>query len=168
LARIVLGILGILAAVGLIVVGALLLAADQGLGAVDAAAEGRTPGTARFDAEDRDYTVSLGSRAREGVQHDARCTVTRADGSTVRLRGDRGGVSINNKTIGEFAGVAGPTAVECAIDERAFNRTSVRFYVAAQREWLRTLGFVVLGAGIVVLLGAVALLLMGVRSRQHA
>lgn len=166
--RIALAIVGILFGVGLAVTGGVALWAEQASGALFNEAEGRAPGTVTFAAEDRDYTVHLGSGARSGLQNDTRCTVTRANESVVELRGDRGGVSVGERTVGTFRGLAGTTRVQCAFVERNLQRASARFYVAPQREWLRTAGFVLIGLGVVGILLSTLLLLSGIRSRRPA
>lgn len=165
MARIVLGALGILIGIGVVALGAGALWSEQAVSAFLNAGEGRSPGTVRFTAEDRDYTVVLGSGGNGPLTRDSRCTVTRANESVVKLRGDRTRVQVNERTIGEFQGIPGTTTVECTFVERDLDLVSARFYVAPQREWLRTLGFVGLGGGVLVILMSVFLILAGVRSR---
>lgn len=103
-----------------------------------AVTEGRAPGTLRFDAEPRRYTVALSAkpdgifdglsrterrqkfRVHDSDASQARCTVTHPGGGTSRVRGDRQTVreSFGNVyiTVGEFDGRAGPTTVDCRFD----------------------------------------------------
>ena len=165
MARIVLGVVGILFGLGIVAVGAGALWSEQAVGAFLNAGEARSPGTVRFTAEKRDYTVFLGSGGNSGLTRDSRCNVTRANESVVKLRGDRTKVSVDERTIGEFEGIPGTTTVECTFAERDLDLVSARFYVAPQREWLRTLGFVGLGGGVIVILVSVFSIFAGVRSR---
>jgi hypothetical protein len=164
--RIVLAVVGILVGVGVLIAGAGALYVEQASGAFLNAGEGRAPGEVRFVAEDRDYTVHLGSGATDSLRNDARCTVRRGNESVVKLRGDRGGVSVSGRTVGTFQGVPGTTRVECTFVERDLDNVSARFYVSPQREWLRTTGFVLIGLGVVVILGSTALIVTGRRPRS--
>ena len=164
--RIVLAIVGILVGVGVLLTGAGALYVEQASGAFFNAAEGRAPGQVRFVAEDRDYTVHLGSGATESLQRDTRCTVRRGNESKVELRGDRGNVSVGGRTVGTFQGVPGTTTVDCKFVERNLQRVSARFYVSPQREWLRTLGFVLIGIGVVVIVGSALLIVAATRGRR--
>jgi hypothetical protein len=155
----------VLLAVAVVVAGAGALWVEQASGAFFNAAEGRAPGQVRFVAEDRDYTISLGSGATDSLTRDTRCSVRRGNESEVELRGDRTGVSVDGRTVGTFRGVPGSTTVECRFVERIVQRASARFYVSPQREWLRTTGFVLIGLGVIGILASVVLLLSGIRSR---
>ena len=163
--RIVLAVVGILIGVGVLLAGAGALYVEQASGAFLNAGEARAPGEVSFVAEDRDYTVHLGSGA-DSLRNDARCTVRRGNESVVKLRGDRGTVSVSGRTVGTFQGVPGTTRVECTFVERDLDNVSVRFYVSPQREWLRTTGVVLIGLGVVVILGSTALIVSGVRARS--
>jgi hypothetical protein len=165
LVRIVLGIVGILGSVGVLVLGVGFLQADTLIGSLDPVARLTAPGSARFDAEERDYTVSFNVRRPESLVNDARCTITHPNESVTRIRGDRQSVSVAGETIGEFEGRGGPTTVACSFAERGPN-TVARIVVAPQREWIRIVGFVLIGAGVVGILVSVALILFGVRARQ--
>ncbi len=100
--------------------------------------EGRAPGSVTFDAEDRRYVVALSAkpgglfdllsrterrrrfRVRESDANEARCRVTRADGSTVQLRGDRQTsaevVGTSYASVGRFDAKPGRTTVSCRFD----------------------------------------------------
>lgn len=166
--RIVLGIVGILVAVGLVVLGAGFLAAESTVGALDPAARGNAPGSVRFDAEQRDYTVAFNMRQADTLVNDARCAITHPDESVTRIRGDRQKVALTGETIGEFEGRGGTTTVECTFVERDLENISARFVVSPQREWIRLAGFAAIGAGVFGLLVSVALILFGVRGRSRA
>jgi hypothetical protein len=73
---------------------------------------------------------------------------------------------VTGETIGEFEGRGGPTTVECTFVERDLENVAARFVVQPQREWVRTVGFVLIGAGIAGLLVSVALILSGMRARS--
>jgi len=163
--RIVLAVLGMLLGAGVVALGGGALYVEQASGAFFNSAEARVPGEVRFVAEDRDYIVSLGSGATDSLARDTRCTVRRGNESEVKLRGDIGAVQIDGRTVGTFQGVPGTTTVECTFVERDLDLVSARFYVAPQREWLRTTGFVFIGFGVLILLGSALLLVSGIRSR---
>jgi hypothetical protein len=163
--RIILGILGMLGAVAVLFVGVGFLQADSLVGSLDPAARGSIPGNLRFDAEERDYTIAFNARRPESLVADARCLVTHDDTSTDTLRGDRQGVSVTGETIGEFEGKGGPTAVACSFVERGPD-TVARIVVTPQREWIRTVGFVLIGAAVVGILVSFALILFGIRARS--
>ena len=149
---------------GIVFVGVGFLQVESTLGALDPAV--RTPilGAARFDADERDYTIAFNARQVEALVRDARCTITHPDESVTRVRGDVQETAITGETIGQFEGKGGPTTVECAFVERGPDASS-RIVVTPQREWIRTVGFIVIGAGVFVLLGSVALLLSGAHAR---
>ena len=166
--RIVLGIVGILVATGVVFLGGGFLAADTTVGSLDPAARGSIPGSVRFDADERDYTVAFNIRRAESLVNDARCTVTHPDESVTRIRGDRQKVSVGGETIGEFEGRGGVTTVDCTFVERDLENISTRFVVTPQREWIRTIGFVLIGVGIFGILASVALILFGLRARSSS
>ena len=163
--RIIAGIVGTLVAVGVILVGVGFLQVESTLGALDPAVRASIPGTARFDAEERDYTIAFNARQAESLVRDARCTIAHPDESVTRVRGDIQETAITGETIGQFEGKGGPTAVECTFVERGPDASS-RIVVTPQREWIRTVGFIVMGAGVFVLLGSVALIMSGARARS--
>jgi len=165
--RIVLGIVGILAAVGVVALGAGFLAVENTVGALDPAARASIPGSVRFDADERDYTVSFNVRRPESLVNDARCTIIHPDEQVTRIRGDRQNVSLHGETIGEFEGRGGPTTVDCTFVERDLDNVAARIVVTPQREWIRTIGFVLIAAGVAGILAAVALIVFGVRARSR-
>ncbi len=137
--RVIAGIAVILLLAVPCLIGAIV--ASFGVNAVlrrDAVAEGRAPGTLRFDAGAKRYVIALSAkpdgffdglsrterrrkfRVREGDASEARCTVAHPGGSTSRVRGDRQTVSetVGNvyATVGEFEGKDGPTTVACRFD----------------------------------------------------
>src|SRR5215217_7281577 len=166
--RIVLGIVGVLAATGVLILGAGFLSVENTVGGLDPAARGSVPGSVRFDAEERDYTVAFNTRQADSLVNDTRCTVTHPNESVTRIRGDRQSVAEEGKTIGEFEGRGGTTTVECTAVERDLDNLSARFTVAPQREWIRIVGFTLIGAGIVGILVGVALILLGARARARS
>jgi hypothetical protein len=117
-----------------------IAAAVIGTGVVrkNAAAEGRAPGTLRFDSGRERYVVALSAkpdgifdglsrterrrrfRVHESDVSQARCTIGHPDGSTSNVRGDRQTISesIGNvyATVGEFDGKGGTTTVACRFD----------------------------------------------------
>jgi hypothetical protein len=163
--RIILAVVGFLLGAAVVAVGGGALYVEQASGAFFNSGEARAPGEVRFVAEDRDYIISLGSGATDSLTRDTRCTVRRGNESVVKLRGDRGAVQIDGRTVGTFQGIPGSTTVECTFVERDLELVSARFYVAPQREWLRTTGFVFIGFGVLILLGSTLLLVSGIRSR---
>lgn len=165
--RIVLGIVGILGAAGLIAIGVGLLQAESTLGGLDPAARLTAPGSVRFDAEERDYTVAFNSRRPETLVNDARCTITHPDESVTRIRGDRQNVSISGETIGEFEGRGGSTTAECTFVERDLENVGANLVITPQREWIRIIAFVVIGASVFVILVSTALILFGMRARSR-
>ena len=104
----------------------------------NAVADGRAPGTLRFEAGRERYIVALSAkpdgifdglsrterrqrfRVRDSDVSETRCTVGHPDGSSSKLRGDRQTVSesIGNvyATVGEFDGKGGATTVACRFD----------------------------------------------------
>jgi hypothetical protein len=70
-------------------------------------------------------------------------------------------------TIGEFEGRGGPTTIACTFVERDNDNLTARMVIAPQREWIRTIGFILIGAGVFGILGSVALILFGVRARSR-
>jgi len=167
-ARIILGIVGILASVGVLALGVGFLSADSLIGSLDPAARITAPGSARFDAEDRDYTVAFNTRQADALVNDARCTITHPNESVTRIRGDRQKVSLSGETIGEFEGRGGPTKVDCTFVERDLENVSARIVVSPQREWIRIAGFVLIAAAVAGILASVALILFGVRARSRS
>lgn len=126
--RILAGSLGLLLfALPLLVGGLVVAIASSAWNASDPEAQGRVPGTMSLDAEDgRKYVVALGNgrvneqgRRRgfnETIASDIRCTITHADGTTDKVRGDRQGTSVsrhNYATVGTFRGRGGETVVDC-------------------------------------------------------
>lgn len=103
-----------------------------------AVAEGRAPGTLRFDATDQRYVIALSAkpdgifdglsrserrhrfRVRESDASEARCTITHPDDSSASVRGDRQGFRETfgtvYATVGEFDGKGGATTVTCRFD----------------------------------------------------
>ena len=165
--RIVLGIVGVLAATGLAFLGAGFLAVENTVGSLDPAARASIPGSVRFDAEERDYTISFNTRRSDALVNDARCTITHPDESVSRVRGDRQKVSLEGETIGEFEGRGGATTVACTFVERDLDSVAARIVVTPQREWIRSVGFVLIGVGVAGILGSVALIMFGVRARSR-
>jgi hypothetical protein len=163
--RIVLGIVGILMSTGVVLLGAGFLSVESTIGALDPAARASIPGTVRFDADDRDYTIAFNSRRPVTLVNDARCTITHPDESVTRIRGDRQKVSLAGETIGEFEGRGGSTTVECTFVERDLDNVAARIVITPQREWIRVVGFLFIGAGVVGILSSVALILFGLRAR---
>ena len=163
--RIVLGIVGILVSAGVVFLGAGFLSVESTIGALDPAVRAPIPGTVRFDAEDRDYTIAFNSRQPEALVRDARCTVTHPDESVTRIRGDRQKVSLRGETIGEFEGRGGSTKVDCTFVERDLENVGSRIVITPQREWIRIAGFVLIGAGVVGILISAALVMFGARGR---
>lgn len=126
--RIVTGSLALLLLALPLLVGGLVVAiASSAWNAGNPEAQGRVPGTMTLDAEDgRKYVVALGSgivnetgRRRgfnETVALDIRCTITHADGTQDKIRGDRQGSSVsrhNYATVGTFRGRGGEASVAC-------------------------------------------------------
>jgi hypothetical protein len=166
--RIILGIVGVLAATGVAILGAGFLAAEQTVGSLDPAARGSIPGTLRFDADERDYTVAFNTHRPESLVNDARCTITHPNEFVTRIRGDRQKVSLAGETIGEFEGQGGATTVDCTFVERDLDNVAARIVITPQREWIRIAGFVLIGAGVAGILASVALILFGVRARSRS
>ena len=166
--RIVLGIVGILAATGVAFLGAGFLAVENTVGSLDPAARASIPGSVRFDADERDYTISFNTHRPDSLVNDARCTVTHPNESVSRIRGDRQNVSLAGETIGEFEGRGGRTRVDCTFVERDLGNVAARIVITPQREWIRVAAFVLIGAGVAGILASVALILFGVRARSRA
>jgi hypothetical protein len=165
--RIILGIVGILLSTGAVILGAGFLSAENAIGGLDPEGRGSIPGSVRFDADERDYTVAFNTRQPETRVNDARCTITHPNESVTRIRGDRQAVAEEGVTIGEFEGQGGTTTVECTLVERDLDNIAARFTVAPQREWIRIVGFVFIGAGVAGILLSVVLILFGTRARSR-
>ena len=104
----------------------------------NAVAEGRAPGTLRFDSTGKRYVIALSAkpdgifdgltrterrrkfRVRESDVSETRCTIAHPGGSTSKVRGDRQTISENvgnvYATVGEFDGKGGTTTVACRFD----------------------------------------------------
>lgn len=163
--------LTLLGVVGL-VVGGFVLAGNQAAQVLAAADRAQVPDPLRFEAEDARYTVILlPSPLGVGVPGDAvaglACDVVRADGSTVRIRGSRQGLSVETgvgATVGSFDAVAGPTTVTCDFVVGS-NSSGYFVSVAEQRPGVTAIGLVgMVGGGLVLALGIV-LTVLGARSR---
>jgi hypothetical protein len=167
--RIILGIVGILFGVAWVVVGAVLLFAEQSIQLLDPAAEGRVPQEVRFRAEKTDYNVALrGTGISDATVSSVRCEITRANESKKLIRGDRQNVSVSGgsvHSIGSFDATPGTTRVRCFWDDDDQDR-NIRFFVAEQRDTLRTVAFVVLGVGVVLIFGSFIPLFTGIRGQS--
>ena len=156
---------GVLFAVGALAVtigAAVAILVDKTASALDSEAEARTPGTARFDADDATYEVLL-VRSRHDTSPAAAgnvvCAVNLANERTITLGGSRQATSTeaaNTATIGTFDAVAGQTAVTCDADGG-----EVRFVVDKVSTVGRIANWVLL-AGIAALLAAAGLILGGI------
>lgn len=163
IAGIAVGLVGLVCVVGGGVVG--LVTATQS--SIDPLAEARTPGTARFVAEDAKYDVSLVRVRTDSARTAASftCEVALADGTTKTIDGSIqaiGPTTANIESIGSFDAVAGATSVFCEADGG-----DNRFIVDKQSAWKRV-GTVVLAVGIPILLAGAGLILAGIFWRKPA
>lgn len=161
-AGIVVAVVGLLLAVG----GAVAGAVEQTRSSADPIAEARTPGSLEFDAAAETYLVSISVDNAADVDSvsNTRCSIRRADGTSVDL--DGGIQAIGETTgkvakVGSFTAVPGATTVSC---ESA--RDGVRFFVDDESA-LHRYGTVAAIVGMVTLLAGAGLILLGVFTRKR-
>lgn len=157
--RVLGAILCFLVAAVLMAGGGIAMIAEQGVqNYLEAEVRGDIPGSASFTAEARRYNVLLNLRNRENRRvrgsfvTAARCEARLSDGSVKRMDGRRQGTSVSGPapSIGAFTATAGRTEVRCAWDRE---RSELgRFTVAPVNETIRTLAFVAIGVGGLILL----------------
>ncbi len=152
-------------AIPMLIVGGVLLGAENVIQTQSPVAKGPMPGTLRFDADDARYSVLLDSRRRRstGDSYRARCDITRADGSQAKIRGDIQVIAVEGagQTIGEFQAKVGPTVVACRWAESATRQLSL--VVAEQQKELRFAAVALLIAGGAFLLACLVLLALGAK-----
>lgn len=129
---------------------------------LDPVAEARTPGTARFEANDDSYLIFMveGRRDRDARSpEDFECDVRLASERHIIIDGsDQDVVSEINNTIsiGTFDAVAGPTTVTCEADGG-----DIRFVVDTESTAEKISLWIILG-GVAVLLIGTGLILAGI------
>ncbi|MCE9621505.1 MAG: hypothetical protein K8R99_04065 [Actinomycetia bacterium] len=117
------------AAVGVValIAGGIMLLVSRASSTLDPVAESRTPGTATFTAENKEYDILLvtGRGEPAGSPEDFACEVTLADGRTFSIDGSSQSTSSevgNTESVGSFDAVAGATSVFCETDGTTGNR----------------------------------------------
>jgi len=163
----VIGILVAVIGLALLVGGAIGGAIEQTRSNADPEAEGRTPGSLTFLADNDTYRVSVEDELAGSdpslISANVACTVTLADASTVELGGAMQMFSEttgNIASVGSFEAIEGETTISCTASDN-----DVRFFVDAETA-LQRLGTAALIAGFVVgSIGAV-LILLGVFTRK--
>lgn len=146
----------------LLVIGFVVLEVEHSIQSSRPAATDTMPGTVRFDAEDRRYSVLL--RGGNDDSNRARCDITRSDGTRAKIRGDIQVIALESgagETVGEFQAKDGPTVVACRWAERDARR--LELVVAPQEEKLRFVAIALIIAGGVLLLAALLLLALGAK-----
>jgi len=166
------GIIGLVVGALITIAGAALLLATQSLSV--AAADGRAQigNPIAFTADDGNYVLLLltpagGQTADDGEARQLDCTVTQADGSTTAVDTESSGSRLTTSAgteIGSFTSPGGATSVLCAWNDGR-DPAGVFYSVGKQHTAARLLGDILLIAGIVVLLVAVAALVIGIRGR---
>jgi len=164
---IIFGVLAILFAIVVLVVGVLIYAVNSAVSVLDADAESRLPvAHMELHAEDARYDIFLaGSAANELEALDTVCTITLADGEVQEVRGDRQAVGETGTidSVGSFEAVEGPTEVDCEAED-----ADARIYVDRHRGGVELAAWITVGAGVLLLVAGVGLVLLGALVRKPA
>ncbi|WP_436796054.1 hypothetical protein [Actinospongicola halichondriae] len=157
-----------------LVAGAVITWTNQALQVAAPVARVALPSSTTFEAEDRGYVIVLdrvSSASRLGITKadpvvDVRCSIARADGSTVVVDGSRSTVRTDTDlgtSVGRFEASQGTTTVEC--DWARLPSAAYRFVIAPERQGLVVAGMAGVIGGIAMLLLAIPFLWIGIRGR---
>lgn len=151
------------AVVGLValIAGGIMLLISNAASQLDPVAEGRTPGTATFTAEDKEYDILLVSGRGEpaGNPEDMVCTITLADGRSVTVDGSKQSTTsevANTESVGSFNAVPGETTVQCQA-----STTGNKFIIDTDGLLAKISTWALIGGGVMLAIGA-GLILGGV------
>lgn len=148
--------------------GAVAAMVSRGAQTIDPIAEGVTPGSTTFDADEQEYEILIARKRRSGQARVAAdevvCDVVLGDGSTVRVDGnaDLSSAQIGNtESVGIFDAVAGTTSVTCVAEDDQ----DIRFIIDEPSDVTRVAMWVI-GGSVIVLLAGLALFLLGIFWRR--